>query len=149
MIDEMAAASPVINLVNGLIQRAVRDGASDIHIEPSRTRSLVRFRIDGVLYEVLHAARRRCIRRSSRASRSWRNLDIAEQRMPQDGRIQVDHAGHASRPALLIAARRCYGEKVVLRVLDKNQSILDLDKLGMPPRQRSRCSRRCSAAATG
>ena len=52
-IDEIAAGSPVINLINGLIQRAVRDGASDIHIEPSRTHSRIRFRIDGVLYQVM------------------------------------------------------------------------------------------------
>ena len=50
-IDEIAAGSPVINLVNAMIQRAVRDGASDIHIEPSRTKSRIRYRIDGVLYE--------------------------------------------------------------------------------------------------
>ena len=66
VIDEMAGASPVINLVNGLIQRAVRDGASDVHIEPLRTRSLVRFRIDGVLYEAL-TLRPTCIPRWSRA----------------------------------------------------------------------------------
>jgi len=128
-IDELAAGSPVINLVNGLIQRAVRDGASDIHIEPARSRSMVRFRIDGLLYEVLtlrpdvHPA---IISRL----KVMGNLDIAERRMPQDGRIQVVTQGRtidlrfSSLPGI-------HGEKVVLRVLDKNQSILDVEKLGL------------------
>jgi type IV pilus assembly protein PilB len=128
-IDEMAAASPVINLVNGLIQRAVRDGASDIHIEPSRSRSLVRFRIDGVLYEVLTV---RLDVHPAIISRLkvMANLDIAERRLPQDGRIQVVTQGRiidlrfSSLPGI-------HGEKVVLRVLDKNRSILDVEKLGM------------------
>ena len=131
VIDEMAAASPVINLVNGLIQRAVRDGASDVHIEPLRTRSLVRFRIDGVLYEALTL---RLDVHPALVSRLkvMANLDIAERRMPQDGRIQVMTQGRnidirfSSLPGI-------HGEKVVLRVLDKNRSILDLEKLGMRP----------------
>ena len=131
VIDEMAAASPVINLVNGLIQRAVRDGASDVHIEPLRTRAIVRFRIDGVLYEVLTL---RLDVHPALVSRLkvMANLDIAERRMPQDGRIQVITQGRnidvrfSSLPGI-------HGEKVVLRVLDKNRSILDLEKLGMRP----------------
>jgi type IV pilus assembly protein PilB len=128
-IDEMAAASPVINLVNGLIQRAVRDGASDIHIEPSRTRSVVRFRIDGVLYEVL-TLRLDVFPALVSRLKVMANLDIAERRMPQDGRIQVVTQGRtidlrfSSLPGI-------HGEKVVLRVLDKNRSILDVEKLGM------------------
>ncbi|NNF67683.1 MAG: type II/IV secretion system protein, partial [Gammaproteobacteria bacterium] len=128
-IDEFAGASPVINLVNSIIQRAVRDGASDIHIEPFRNYAYIRFRIDGLLYEhstpriELHPA---IISRLKVMS----NLDIAERRLPQDGRVQVMTQGRAvdlrfsSLPGL-------YGEKVVLRVLDKNQAILDVDKLGM------------------
>src|SRR6266511_3754313 len=130
-IDEMAAGSPVINLVNGLIQRAVRDGASDIHIEPSRNRSAVRFRIDGVLYEVLTLRPDVHPAMISRL-KVMANLDIAERRTPQDGRIQVVTQGRtidlrfSSMPAI-------HGEKVVLRVLDKNHSILDVEKLGMRP----------------
>jgi type IV pilus assembly protein PilB len=128
-IDEMAEGSPVINLVNSLVQRAIRDGASDIHIEPSRNKSRVRCRIDGVLYEVttlrseLHPAL------VSRL-KVMANLDIAERRLPQDGRIQVHTQGRAvdlrfsSLPGL-------FGEKIVLRVLDKNQSLLDVNKLGL------------------
>ena len=128
-IDEMAGGSPVINLVNGLIQRAVRDGASDIHIESGRSRSFVRFRIDGILYEVLST---RADMHPAIVSRLkvMANLDIAERRLPQDGRMQVMTQGRtvdlrfSSLPGI-------YGEKVVLRVLDKNQSILDIEKLGM------------------
>jgi type IV pilus assembly protein PilB len=128
-IDELAAGSPVINLVNSIIQRAIREKASDIHLEPGRTRGRVRFRIDGLLYEVmplrpdLHPA---VVSRL----KVMANLDIAERRLPQDGRIQVTTQGRtvdlrfSTLPGL-------FGEKVVLRVLDKNQSILELDRLGL------------------
>ena len=128
-IDEVAAGSPVVNLVNSIIQRAVHDGASDIHLEPFRTHSRIRFRIDGLLYEFtaprveLHPA---LISRL----KVMANLDIAERRLPQDGRIQVQTQGRSvdlrfsSLPGL-------YGEKVVLRILDKNQAILDVNKLNM------------------
>ena len=128
-IDEVAAGSPVINLVNSIIQRAVHDGASDIHLEPFRTHSRIRFRIDGLLYEFtaprveLHPA---IVSRL----KVMANLDIAERRLPQDGRIQVQTQGRSvdlrfsSLPGL-------FGEKVVLRILDKNQAILDLNKLNL------------------
>ena len=130
-IDQIAAESPVINLINSIIQRAVRDHASDIHIEPGRTKSRVRFRIDGLLYEVMTP---RMELHPSLVSRLkvMANLDISERRLPQDGRIQVQTQGRSvdlrfsSLPGL-------YGEKVVLRVLDKNQAILDVKKLGMSP----------------
>ena len=128
-IDEMAGASPVINMVNAVIQRAIRDGASDIHIEISRNRARIRLRIDGVLYEVMSPKVDQHPAIVSRL-KVMANLDIAERRLPQDGRIQVATQGRtvdlrfSSLPGI-------YGEKVVLRVLDKNQSILDVDKLGM------------------
>jgi type IV pilus assembly protein PilB len=128
-IDEMAAGSPVINLVNSVIQRAVRDGASDIHIEPGRQRSLIRYRIDGVLYEALAPSSEMHPAIVSRL-KVMANLDIAERRLPQDGRIQVQTQGRhvdlrfSSLPGL-------YGEKIVLRVLDKDKSILDIGALGM------------------
>ncbi len=130
-IDEMAGGSPVINLVNGLIQRAVRDGASDIHIESGRSRSSVRFRIDGLLYEVLST---RVDMHPAIVSRLkvMANLDIAERRMPQDGRMQVMTQGR-SVDLRFSSLPGIYGEKVVMRVLDKNQSILDVEKLGMSP----------------
>ncbi|MGH1537498.1 MAG: ATPase, T2SS/T4P/T4SS family [Gammaproteobacteria bacterium] len=128
-IDEVAAESPVINLMNSIIQRAVHDHASDIHIEPARGKSRVRFRIDGLLYEVMTPKAELHPALVSRL-KVMANLDISERRLPQDGRIQVQTQGRSvdlrfsSLPGL-------YGEKVVLRVLDKNQAILDVNKLGM------------------
>jgi type IV pilus assembly protein PilB len=128
-IDELAAASPVINLINGLIQRAIQEGASDIHIEPSRTVCRVRLRVDGVLHPLMappldvHPA---LVSRLKVMAR----LDIAERRLPQDGRIQVVTRSRtvdlrfSSLPGI-------YGEKVVLRVLDKSQAVLDLERLGL------------------
>lgn len=128
-IDQMAEGSPVINLVNSIIQRSVRDGASDIHIEPSKTKCRVRMRIDGVLYEVMTP---KIEMHSALVSRLkvMAGLDIAERRMPQDGRIQVHTQGRTVDLRFSSLPGIC-GEKIVLRVLDKNQSILDLNKLGM------------------
>jgi type IV pilus assembly protein PilB len=128
-IDEIAAGSPVINLINGLIQRAVRDGASDIHIEPSRTQSRIRFRIDGVLYQVMSPPLEVHPALVSRL-KVMANLDIAERRLPQDGRVQV-YTGGRTIDLRFSSLPGIFGEKVVLRVLDKNQSIMDLNKLGM------------------
>ena len=128
-IDEVAAGSPVVNLVNSLIQRAVHDGASDIHIEPFRTLSRVRFRIDGVLYEY---STLRAELHPSLVSRLkvMANLDIAERRLPQDGRIQV-HTHGRSIDLRFSSLPGLFGEKVVLRVLDRNSVLLDVEKLGM------------------
>ncbi len=128
-IDSMAAESPIINLVNSIIQRAVHDKASDIHIEPSRNKCRVRYRIDGLLYEVMTP---RVELHPALVSRLkvMANLDIAERRLPQDGRIQVHTMGRAvdlrfsSLPGM-------FGEKIVLRVLDKQASIMDIESLGM------------------
>lgn len=128
-IDELAAGSPVINLVNAIIQRAIRDNGSDIHIEPARNKSRVRLRIDGALYEIMTPAIEMHPAIVSRL-KIMANLDISERRLPQDGRIQVSTSGRmvdlrfSSLPGI-------FGEKIVLRILDKNQSILNIDKLGM------------------
>ena len=128
-IDKSASDSPVINLVNSIIQKGVKDCASDIHLECSRTVSRVRYRIDGVLYEAMTF---RVDLHPIIVSRLkvMANLDISERRLPQDGRMQVYLHGRAidirfsSLPGM-------YGEKIVLRVLDKNQSILDIGRLGL------------------
>ena len=128
-IDEMSSGSPVINLINALIQRAIRDGASDIHIEPARKKSRIRFRIDGILYEVMNPSVDMYPALVSRL-KVMANLDIAERRLPQDGRIQVNTQGRvvdlrfSSLPGI-------FGEKIVLRVLDKNKSLLEIEKLSM------------------
>jgi type IV pilus assembly protein PilB len=128
-MDEAAAGSPIIKLVNSLIQRAVREGASDVHIEPFRDKSRIRYRIDGVLYEVMTLKAELHPALISRL-KVMANLDISERRLPQDGRVQVMTQGRAvdlrfsSLPGL-------HGEKIVLRILDKNRAILELGKLGM------------------
>jgi type IV pilus assembly protein PilB len=127
-IDEMAAGNPVISLINGVIQRAIRDRASDIHIEPSRTQCRIRLRVDGLLYPIMSPAIDVHPALVSRL-KVMAELDISERRLPQDGRIQVVTGGRkvdlrfSSLPGI-------FGEKVVLRVLDKNESFLDVEQLG-------------------
>lgn len=127
-IEEMAEGSPIINLVNMIILRAIRDKASDIHIEPDKKKLRIRYRVDGILYE---AMTQKLDYHPAVVSRLkvMANLDIAERRMPQDGRIQVMVEGRtvdlrfSSMPGIL-------GEKIVLRILDKRNAILDLNQLG-------------------
>ncbi len=128
-IDEMAAGNPVINLINGVIQRAIRDRASDIHIEPTRTRCRIRLRVDGILYPIMAPSIEVHPALVSRLKVMAR-LDIAERRLPQDGRIQVVTGGR-SVDLRFSSLPGIFGEKVVLRVLDKNESILDVEKLGL------------------
>ncbi len=128
-IAEMAEGSPVINLTNMILVKAIRDGASDIHIEPHPNRFRVRVRIDGLLYDMMSP---RPDMQPGVVSRLkvMSNLDIAERRIPQDGRIQVSVDGQkvdlrfSSMPGV-------HGEKVVLRILDQRKAILDLNKLGL------------------
>lgn len=134
-IDEISSGSPVVNLINALIQRAIRDGASDIHLEPSRTKCRVRFRLDGILYEVMNPAADLHPALVSRL-KVMANLDIAERRLPQDGRIQVTTQGRAV-DLRLSTLPGIFGEKIVLRVLDKNRSLLDIDKLSMTQQNQS------------
>jgi type IV pilus assembly protein PilB len=127
-ITEMAEGSPVINLVNMILLRSVRDGASDIHIEPQEGQMRVRVRIDGILYEL---KRQNIDFHPGVVSRLkvMANLNIAERRLPQDGRIQVSVDGRmidlrfSSMPGI-------HGEKVVLRILDRSKVLLDLNTLG-------------------
>ncbi len=127
-IGDMAEGSPIINLVNLIILKAIKDRASDIHIEPDRGKFRVRYRIDGILYEVMTPKPEVYPAVISRL-KIMAKLDIAERRMPQDGRIQVYLEGRSvdlrfsSLPGIL-------GEKVVLRILDKKGAVLDLNGLG-------------------
>ncbi len=127
-ISEMAGESPVINLVNIIILNAIKDGASDIHIEPDENKMRVRYRIDGLMHEVM-AQRLDLHPPVISRLKVMSNLDISERRLPQEGRIRVTAEGHdvdlrfSSMPTVL-------GEKVVLRVLDRRKVFLDLDKLG-------------------
>ncbi len=122
--------APVIRLINAILSQAVREKASDIHIEPFEDRLSVRFRIDGVLNEVLSPGNLLAPLLVSRI-KVMAKLDIAEKRLPQDGRISVKLAGHAVdiRVSTIPSA---HGERVVLRLLDKQAGQLLLDQLEMP-----------------
>ncbi len=121
--------APVIRFVNGLLTQAYRQRASDIHIEPFETELLVRYRVDGVLYEVQRPPFRALPNIVSRL-KIMANLDIAEKRLPQDGRFSVRIAGKQAdiRVSTLPTA---FGERVVLRLLDKSSGVLTLQDIGV------------------
>jgi general secretion pathway protein E len=122
--------APIIRLINAILSEAVREKASDVHIETFEEKLSVRYRIDGVLSEVLSPKRMLGPLLVSRL-KVMAKLDIAERRIPQDGRISVRIAGHAVdiRMSTLPSA---YGERVVLRLLDKQAGQLQLAQLSMP-----------------
>ncbi|NLB12730.1 MAG: type II secretion system ATPase GspE [Gammaproteobacteria bacterium] len=121
--------APIIRLINALLTEAVRENASDIHIEPFENRLVVRFRVDGVLREVLAPKKAVAAPVVSRI-KVMAKLDIAEKRLPQDGRIGLRIAGRPVdvRVSTIPAG---HGERVVLRLLDKQAGRLDLSQLGM------------------
>ena len=121
--------APIIRLINALLTQAVKDGASDIHIEPYENRLVVRFRIDGVMKEALQSRRAVAPIVVSRI-KVMSKLDIAEKRIPQDGRISVRIAGRAV-DVRVSTTPVGHGERVVLRLLDKQAGRLDLSHLGM------------------
>ncbi len=123
--------APIIRLINAMLTEAVKENASDIHIEPYENRLVIRFRVDGVLREVLEPARVLAPILVSRI-KVMAKLDIAEKRLPQDGRISLKIANRAVdvRVSTLPSA---HGERVVLRLLDKQAGRLDLEQLGMSP----------------
>jgi general secretion pathway protein E len=126
--------APIIKLINAVLTQAVKENASDIHIEPYENRLVVRFRVDGVLREVLVSKRALSPLVVSRIKVMSR-LDIAEKRLPQDGRISLRIAGRPVdvRVSTIPAG---HGERVVLRLLDKQAGRIDLSALGMDPRTR-------------
>ncbi len=123
--------APVIRMINGLIAEAVRQGASDIHIEPYESDLVVRLRIDGQLRETARLPARLAPLIVSRVKVMAR-LDIAERRIPQDGRISLALGGKSVDVRVSTLPSRA-GERVVLRILDKDQASLPMDQLGMSP----------------
>ena len=122
--------APVIKLINAVLSQAVREKASDIHIEPYEDRVAVRFRVDGVLNEVLSPKAVLAPLLVSRLKVMAR-LDIAEKRLPQDGRISVKLAGHGL-DIRLSTIPSAHGERVVLRLLDQTAGQLALEQIAMP-----------------
>jgi general secretion pathway protein E len=126
---ESADEAPIIRLINALLAEAVKENASDVHIEPYEDRLVVRLRIDGVLKEVLQPRRALAPLLISRI-KVMSKLDIAEKRLPQDGRISL-RIGGRSVDVRVSTLPSSHGERVVLRLLDKQASKLDLANLGM------------------
>jgi len=124
--------APVIRLINAVLTQAIKESASDIHVEPFENRLVVRFRVDGVLREVLQTKRAVAPLLVSRIKVMSR-LDIAEKRLPQDGRISLRIAGRAV-DVRVSTIPSGHGERVVMRLLDKQAGRLDLASLGMEPR---------------
>ncbi|HEX7062609.1 MAG TPA: type II secretion system ATPase GspE [Woeseiaceae bacterium] len=121
--------APIIRFINAILTEAVKDNASDVHIEPYENRLNVRFRIDGVLQEILQTRRTLAPLVVSRI-KVMSKLDIAEKRLPQDGRISLRIAGRAV-DVRVSTMPSGHGERVVLRLLDKQAGRLDLSSLGM------------------
>ena len=123
--------APIIRLVNSLLFRAAKERASDIHIEPMERELLVRFRIDGVLQEIIKPPKRYQNSIVSRV-KVMGQLNIAEKRLPQDGRIRIKLAGRDID--IRLSTIPCtFGERIVMRLLDKNTTLLDLQDIGMGP----------------
>ena len=131
-LEEESETAPVVKLVNIMLTDAIKKGASDIHIEPYEKEYRVRYRIDGVLYEVMHPPLKLKEAVTSRV-KILAKLDIAEKRLPQDGRIKIKTriAGKVKDLDYRVSVLpTIFGEKIVMRLLDKDNLMLDMTKLG-------------------
>jgi type IV pilus assembly protein PilB len=125
LVDE----APVVRLVNVIILQAIRQRASDIHIEPQETRMRVRYRIDGVLYNAMTPPKHIQPAIISRI-KIMAEMDIAERRLPQDGRIQL-RVENRDIDVRVSTIPTVFGEKVVMRILDKGQTVVGIEKIGL------------------
>jgi general secretion pathway protein E len=128
ILDATADEAPVIRFVNSVIFRAVKERASDIHIEPYERETVYRFRINGVMTEILRQPKKTHAAVSSRI-KVMAKLDIAEKRLPQDGRIKIKIAGKDVDIRLSTIPIQA-GERIVMRILEKNNTVLRLEALG-------------------
>ena len=128
ILDATADEAPVIRFVNSVMFRAVKDRASDIHIEPYERETVYRFRINGVMTEILRQPKKTHAAVSSRI-KVMAKLDIAEKRLPQDGRIKIKIAGKDIDIRLSTIPIQA-GERIVMRILEKNNTVLRLESLG-------------------
>ncbi|MCU0916401.1 MAG: Flp pilus assembly complex ATPase component TadA [Planctomycetes bacterium] len=130
-LKELSESNPVKKLLNLVLLQAIRDKASDIHFEPFETEYKMRYRIDGVLYEMIPPPKYIAAALSSRI-KVMANLDIAERRLPQDGRISLTVQGNPVDLRVSVLPTM-FGESVVLRVLDRSQVSFDIERLGLRP----------------
>lgn len=132
--EEDTLARPAVQLANQVLNQAIKALASDVHIEPHEKRLKIRYRIDGVLHDIMQQSIRMAPSISSRF-KVLGNMDIAERRIPQDGRMTFRSEGRIA-DIRIATLPTVFGEKVTLRLVDRNSKLLTLDKLGMPTRQR-------------
>lgn len=130
-LEEMQQSAPVRKLINMIMLMGIKDHASDIHFEPFEEEYKIRMRCDGVLYEMVPPPRHLAAAISSRI-KVMANLDIAERRLPQDGRIELNIGGNPVDLRVSVLPTM-FGESVVIRVLDRTVVSLDLDRIGMEP----------------
>ncbi|MHC4433378.1 MAG: GspE/PulE family protein, partial [Planctomycetota bacterium] len=133
-LKELSESNPVKKLLNLVLLQAIRDKASDIHFEPFEDEYKMRYRIDGVLYEMVPPPKYIAAALSSRI-KVMADLDIAERRMPQDGRISLTVRDNPIDLRVSVLPTM-FGESVVLRVLDRSQASFDLGELGLQPQDR-------------
>ncbi len=134
-LEQAAEEAPIIKLVNLILSNALKRGASDIHVEPYEKEFRVRFRIDGVLYNIMNPPLKLKDAITSRI-KIMSKLDISEKRLPQDGRIKIKMKTEGKVKDLdfrVSVLPTLYGEKVVLRLLDKDNLMLDMTRLGFEP----------------
>ena len=131
-LERATEDAPVVKMVNAILQDAIRKKASDIHIEPYEKLFRVRFRIDGVLYEIMKPPLKLKNAITSRI-KIMAELDIAERRLPQDGRIKIKLGGGKDMDFRVSCLPTLFGEKIVMRLLDKGNLQTDLTKLGYEP----------------
>jgi len=131
-LERAVEDAPVVKLVNLILTDAIKKKASDIHIEPYEKAFRVRYRIDGVLYEVMKPPMKLKNAITSRI-KIMSELDIAERRLPQDGRIKIKLGGGKDMDYRVSVLPTLFGEKIVLRLLDKSNLQLDMTKLGYEP----------------
>ena len=131
-LERATEEAPVVKMVNAILQDAIRKKASDIHVEPYEKLFRVRYRIDGILYEVMKPPLKLKNAITSRI-KIMAELDIAERRLPQDGRIKIKLGGGKDMDFRVSCLPTLFGEKIVMRLLDKGNLQTDLTKLGYEP----------------
>jgi type IV pilus assembly protein PilB len=134
-LERQGGEAPVIRMVNLLLMSAIQKGASDIHVEPYEREFRVRFRIDGILYTVMQPPMKFRDAITSRV-KIMAKLDIAEKRLPQDGRIKIRFSDNGNTKEIdfrVSCLPTLFGEKIVMRLLDKDKLMLDMTRLGFEP----------------
>ena len=129
--------APIVKYINGILIDAVKKGASDLHFEPYEKKYRVRFRVDGILHEVASPPVNLANRFSARL-KVMSKLDIAERRLPQDGRIKLKISNKRNIDLRVSTLPTMWGEKIVMRILDSSAASLNIDKLGYTDEQKAK-----------